>query len=109
MPSCAQVVESWKDIDRDALLADFSANFIKLLEEYGITQTEAANKCHIDRQTLHKMVAGVYNPSLVYLKFISNNTKIPFLRLVAFIDSLPYEKEGYSLAAEPKAKYKKKK
>lgn len=99
--------EDSKGVDRKNLLKDFGERFLELLEEYGFTQSEVAELCDKDRQTVNKMVKGEYNPSIVFLKFINLRTGIPVERMVEILDSKPYD-ISLPIAAEGNASYGKK-
>lgn len=99
------MAEDPTEIDRDSLLADFGKHFTELLAEYGLTQSDVAKLCDVDRQTINKMGGGKLNPSIVYVKYISNRTGIPTSRMLETLDSKPYELT-MPMAAEEQLIYK---
>ena len=60
-------------------------NFLKKLgsrikylrEENGLNQTELANECDKDRQSINRLEKGNINPSAYYLYQISQALKVP--------------------------------
>jgi transcriptional regulator with XRE-family HTH domain len=69
---------------KEAFLKKLGKHVTKLREEAGLSQTELAHLCDKDRQSLHKLEKGQFNPSAYYLFEIANGLNRPVKDLLDF-------------------------
>ena len=71
-------------IDRKKLLKKLGNQITSLRKEKGLSQTELAYQCNLDRQALHRIEAGKTNPTTVTLANISDTLSVPLKKLFDF-------------------------
>jgi transcriptional regulator with XRE-family HTH domain len=71
-------------VDRKKLLKKLGSQIALLRKEKGLTQTELAYQCNLDRQAMHRIESGKTNPTTVTLANISDTLSIPIKKLFDF-------------------------
>jgi putative transcriptional regulator len=72
------------DKAKNIFLKKLGARIASLREENGLNQTELANECEKDRQSINRLEKGNINPSAYYLFQISQALRIPVKDLLDF-------------------------
>lgn len=65
-------------------MAEFKCNLKKYRQLAGMTQEELANKVNVRRETIIRLEAGKYNPSLKLALDISRAVKAPIEEIFVF-------------------------
>ena len=70
------------DKAKNNFLHKLGARIVFLREKNGMSQTELANECDKDRQSINRLEKGNVNPSAYYLLQISQALKVPLKDLL---------------------------
>lgn len=68
--------------DREKFLKKFGDHLKAIRKEKGITGAELARRCFMDKQNISKLEKGHFNPSLYYLRKISDGLQIELAELL---------------------------
>ena len=72
------------DKAKNNFLKKLGARIIYLREKNGMSQTELANECDKDRQSINRLEKGNVNPSAYYLFQIAQALNVPVKDLLDF-------------------------
>jgi len=72
------------DKAKNNFLRKLGARIVFLREKNGMSQTDLANECDKDRQSINRLEKGNVNPSAFFLLQISHALKVPLKDLLDF-------------------------